>query len=143
MYFFVRFQGFLSLVFGILLMFLGIGVMIYGFVQNVALVDIVNSYRLFDWLYGPGTRVLDVRFFAFVICLVLFLVGLCIAACGQLLLVFADVAENTRETRHILRGIRNSQRNAVAPSPDVPVSNTSPVVEPSAVAQSVDLPPAS
>ena len=139
MYFFVRFQAFMSMVFGILLMLLGIGVAIYGFVQNVALVDIVNSY----WLAGSNSRLLDARFYAAALGLGLFLLGMFTAACGQLLLVFADVAENTRETNHILRGIRNAERNVVVHSPEMQVSNTHPVVEALPMAQPVDLPPSS
>jgi hypothetical protein len=102
MYFFVRFNGFVTIVFGVLLMLCGVGATIYGFIQNAALVDIVNNY----WLAGSQSRLLDARFYAAVFGLGLFLAGMCISAWGQLLLVFADVAANTHESNVLLRGMR-------------------------------------
>ena len=46
MYFFVRFTGIVTIVAGVLLMLFGFGAAIYGFVQNAALVDLVNAYWL-------------------------------------------------------------------------------------------------
>jgi cbb3-type cytochrome oxidase subunit 1 len=103
MYFFVRFNGFVTIVLGILLMFFGVGAVIYGFVQNAALIDLVNNY----WLASSNIRLLDARFYMAVIGLVLFLAGMGVSAWGQLLMVFADVASNTRESNVILRGMRN------------------------------------
>ena len=103
MYFFVRFTGFVTIVLGILLMFFGVGAVIYGFVQNAALIDLVNNY----WLASSNIRLLDARFYMAVIGLGLFLAGMGISAWGQLLLVFADIAANTREANVILRGMRS------------------------------------
>ena len=103
MYFFVRFNGFVTIVLGVLLMLCGVGVAIYGFVQNAALIDLVNNY----WLASSNIRLLDARFYAAVSGLILFLLGMSTSACGQLLLVFADMAANTREANVILRGMRN------------------------------------
>ncbi len=102
MYFFVRFTGIVILVLGVLLMLLGVGTTIYGFVQNAALVDLVNNY----WLASTNSRLVDARFYAAVTGLACFLAGMLIAALGQLLLVFADVATNTKETNALLRGLR-------------------------------------
>jgi hypothetical protein len=102
MYFFVRFNGFVTIVLGVLLMLCGVGATGYGFVQNAALVDLVNNY----WLAGSNSRLLDARFYAAALGLGLFLIGMCTSAWGQLLLVFADVAANTREANVLLRGMR-------------------------------------
>jgi hypothetical protein len=103
MYFFVRFTGIIMLIIGVLLMLLGVGTAIYGFVQNAALIDLVNNY----WLAGTNSRLLDARFYAAVFGLAFFLTGMLTSALGQLLLVFADLANNTKETNLILRGLRS------------------------------------
>ena len=102
MYFFVRFNGFVTIVVGILLMLCGIGVAIYGFVQNAALVDLANNYLL----ASSNIRLLDARFYAAFLGLVMFLVGTCTAAWGQLTLAIADTAANSREIKVLLRGMR-------------------------------------
>ena len=102
MYFFVRFTGVVIVVAGILLMLFGFGAAIYGFVQNAALVDLVNKV----WLVGSGRRLVDIRFYAALLGLGSFLLGMLTAGMGQLLLVFADLAVNTRETNSILRSMR-------------------------------------
>ena len=102
MYFFVRFTGVVIVVVGILLMVFGFGAAIYGFVQNAALVDLVNKV----WLVGSDRRLVDFRFYAATVGLGSFLLGMLIAGLGQLLLVFADLAVNTRETNSILRSMR-------------------------------------
>ena len=104
MYFFVRFTGIVTLVVGASLMLLGVGTTIYGFIQNAALVELVNNY----WLAGSNVRLIDARFYAAVIGLALFLVGMLTSALGQLMLVFADVATNTKETNMLLRGMRKA-----------------------------------
>jgi hypothetical protein len=102
MYFFVRFTGIVTLVVGALLMLLGVGTTIYGFIQNAALVDLVNNF----WLASSNARLIDARFYAAVIGLGLFLAGMLTSALGQLMLVFADLATNTKETNMLLRGMR-------------------------------------
>src|SRR5512140_575486 len=104
MYFFVRFTGIVTLVVGALLMLLGIGTTIYGFIQNAALVDLVNNF----WLVSSNSRLIDARFYAAVIGLGLFVGGMLISALGQLMLVFADLATNTKETNMLLRGMRRT-----------------------------------
>ncbi|MCX6068802.1 MAG: hypothetical protein NT121_24145 [Chloroflexi bacterium] len=83
---------------------LGVGTAIYGFVQNAALVDLVNNY----WLVNSNSRLVDARFYASIFGLGLFLAGMISSALGQLMLVFADLAVNTRETNVILRGMRKT-----------------------------------
>lgn len=105
MYFFVRFTGVVMLILGVLLMFLGVGTAIYGFVQNAALIDLVNNY----WLANTNSRLLDARLYAAIFGLAFFLTGMLTSALGQLLLVFADLANNTRETNLLLRGLRSAE----------------------------------
>jgi hypothetical protein len=93
------------LILGVLLMLLGVGTAIYGFVQNAALIDLVNNY----WLAGSNARLVDARFYAAVFGLGFFLTGMLTSAVGQLLLVFADLANNTKETNLILRGLRSAE----------------------------------
>jgi len=104
MYFFVRFTGFVTVVIGVLLMLSGVGTAVYGIFQNAALLDFVNNI----WLAGIGSnsRLLDARFYAIIFGLGLFLAGMGVSAWGQLLLVFADLANSARETNLILRGMR-------------------------------------
>lgn len=102
MYFFVRFTGIVTIIVGVLLMLLGVSTTIYGFIQNAALVDLVNNYLL----AGSNSRLLDARFYAALLGLGMFLSGMFTSALGQLLLVFADLATNTRETNALLRGMR-------------------------------------
>jgi hypothetical protein len=98
MYFFVRFQGFVNIGTGILLMLSGVAVAILGFFQSVALMDVVNVY-----LNAASRQMLtDVRFFASVLGLIIFLVGMGLAASGQLLLVFVDMANSAEETNTLL-----------------------------------------
>jgi hypothetical protein len=135
MYFFVRFNGIVNIVLGILLMLCGVGVAIYGFLQNAVLVDFVNNF----WLANSNSRLLDARFYAAALGLLLFLLGMCVAACGQLFLVFADVAANTRESNQILRGIRKLERVEAAHAYEqpylAPAAPTAPApeVEPAAL----------
>ena len=117
MYFFVRVHALVTMILGILLMLLGLGLLIAGFVQNAALVDLVNNY----WLAGSSMRMVDARFYASVLGLAIFLLGLAVAAAGELLLVFADVAANTRETNQLLRRMRKSDDNPVVYSTLQPV----------------------
>ena len=105
MYFFVRFTGIVTLIVGVLLMLFGVGTTIYGFIQNAALVDLVNNY----WLASSNSRLIDARFYAAVIGLALFLGGMLTSALGQLLLVFADLATNTKETNILLRGLQKAE----------------------------------
>ncbi len=104
MYFFVRFTGIVTLILGALLMLLGVGTALYGFIQNAALVDLVNNY----WLVGSNARLMDARFYAAIFGLFFFLGGMVTAACGQLLLVFIDIATQTRETNLLLRMMRKT-----------------------------------
>ena len=116
MYFFVRFNGFVTIVLGVLMMVFGVGVAIYGFMQNAALVDLANNFVL----AGSNIRLLDARFYMAILGLGLFLLGMCTSAWGQLQLVLADLASNTRETNQILRGMRRAVREEPASPEEFP-----------------------
>lgn len=107
MYFFVRFTGIVAIILGAFLMLFGVGTAIYVFLQNAEVLDLINNH----WWASSGiqARLLDARFYGAVFGLFSFLTGMVTSALGQLLLVFADVANNTRETNAILRGMRKSE----------------------------------
>lgn len=102
MYFFVRFTGIVTIILSILFMLLGVATVVYGYVQNTALVAVLNTY-LFE---GSNMRMVDARLVASLVGLFLFVSGMLSAAMGQLLMLFADVATNTRETNILLRGMK-------------------------------------
>jgi hypothetical protein len=101
MYFFARFNGYMNIIFGILMMLVGIALPIYGFLNNAALVDLANNFLL----SGTIVRLLDARFYAATLGLILFLSGMGLAGSGQLMLAFADTAAQARETTALLRGM--------------------------------------
>src|SRR5512141_757120 len=105
MYFFVRFAAIVKIIFGILLMLLGVAVVIFALVNNAAVADLVNRV----WLANTNIRLYDSRPYASILGLVLFLLGTFVSALGQLLLVFVDTAVHTRETARILRGMRKPE----------------------------------
>jgi hypothetical protein len=112
MYFFVRYTGFVMVAFGVLFMLAGLSGTIYGFVQHQALLALVNdSLEASHALW----RLQDVRFFTSIGGLILFVTGMMTAATGQLLLIFADIANHTRETNILLRSMR--RRPASQPRP--------------------------
>ena len=103
MYFFVRYTGYVMLIFGVIFLLAGLGWAIYGLVQHQALLDFINagleaSHSL--W------RVQEVRFVTSLSGLLIFVTGMFVSAFGQLLLIFADIANQTRETNIILRSMR-------------------------------------
>ena len=103
MYIFVRFSAIITILFGILLMLTGAGSALYGFFQNDVVSRLIN-----DWLEQSDSlyRVLNAGYLGVIIGLVLFIVGMFTAALGQLLIIFADLAANTRETNVLLRSLR-------------------------------------
>jgi hypothetical protein len=112
MYFFVRYTGYMMVAFGVLFMLAGLAGAIYGFAQHQALLTLVNdSLEASQSLW----RVQDVRFLTSIAGLVLFLLGMMSSAFGQLLLIFADLANYTHETNHLLRAMR---RRPVTPEPE-------------------------
>ncbi len=104
MYVFVRFTGIVLLISGLLLMLIGFGGALYGFFQNDAVVDLVNTYVFANSRYVMPQQ--DIRFYTTVYGLALFLLGMITSAFGQLMLVFADLATNSRETNILLRSLR-------------------------------------
>ena len=105
MYIFVRFTGILLVVFGALLMLAGFGGALYLLIQKNTLVDTLNAYLL----SGGGRSVVTGDFLTSlaIYALAFFLTGLLTAAFGQLMLVFADIGSNSRETNILLRSLRN------------------------------------
>lgn len=105
MYVFVRFTGIVLVVFGLLLMVAGFGGAVYLIVWKDSLVGAMN-----DYLLSAGSRSVvtgDILPPLAVTTLVLFLAGMLTAAFGQLMLVFADIGSNSRETNILLRRRNN------------------------------------
>lgn len=107
MYFFVRYTGYVLILFGIFLMLAGLTGTIYGLVQHEALLARIN-----ETLQASNSvwRVAEMRFLTSLLGLSMFVSGMVVAALGQLLLVFADLANHTRETNIILRSFRSRPR---------------------------------
>lgn len=105
MYVFVRFTGYALVVFGLVSMVAGFGGAIYLLVQAGTLISALNSYLL-----STGSRSVfpqdSTPYFA-MMAVIIFISGLLTAAFGQLMLVFADIGSNSRETNIILRSLRN------------------------------------
>ena len=101
MYFFVRFTAIVAIIFGILLMLAGVAMGLYGFFQNAALVGLMNTY-IFE---GSNFRMVDARLVAALIGAGLLGAGMLAAALGQLMMAVLDLANNTRETNILLRGL--------------------------------------
>jgi hypothetical protein len=110
MYIFVRFAAINTIIFGVLAMLFGAGTAIYGFVQNDAVTAYVNN----TLMPGSGGMLSNTYFYSAVAALVLFLLGLGLSALGQMMLVFVDLANHTRETNAILRTFRPRRSNAGA-----------------------------
>ncbi len=107
MYFFVRYTGYVLILFGIFLMLAGLAGTVYGFFWHEALLTRIN-----EMLQAGNSvwRVTEMRFFTSLLGLSMFVSGMIVAALGQLLLVFADLANHTRETNILLRSFRSHQR---------------------------------
>jgi len=122
MYFFVRYTGYVMIIFGVVFLLAGLGWAIYGLVQHQALLNLINASL--EAAQSPW-RVQDVRFLTSVSGLVVFVVGMFVSALGQLLLIFADIANQTRETNILLRSMRRrpaaSQARPVSYERDQPV----------------------
>jgi hypothetical protein len=105
MYVFVRFTGVVLVIFGALLMLAGFGGALYLFIQKDTLVGMLNSYLL----SGGGRSIVTGDFLPSlaITALAFFLTGMLTAAFGQLMLVFADIGSNSRETNILLRSLRN------------------------------------
>ncbi len=105
MYVFVRFTGYVLVVVGLISMLTGFGGAIYLFVQKDTLINALNSYLL----SSGGISVFPQDFMPYfaLLAMMVFLSGMFIAAFGQLMLVFADIGSNSRETNILLRSLRN------------------------------------
>jgi hypothetical protein len=106
MYFFVRFTGAVIVIVGVVLMLMGFGVAMVGLFQNTLLVNFINT----SFLAGTNQRLVnDFRIYSAILGFGAFLAGMLAAGMGQLMLVFADVAVNTREANLLLRDLRNQE----------------------------------
>ncbi len=114
MYFFVRYTGYVLILFGIFLMLAGLAGTIYGLVQHEVLLANVNASLQAS---NSPWRVEEMRFLTSLVGLSMFVAGMVVAALGQLLLVFADLANHTRETNVILRSFRSRQPRTVPSLP--------------------------
>lgn len=103
MYIFVRFTAIVTILFGVLLMLSGAIGAVYGFFQNDAVTLAINSALE---TANDMRRVINAGYAGVILGTVAFVVGMFTAALGQLLLVFVDLAVQTRETNVILRGFR-------------------------------------
>jgi hypothetical protein len=92
-----------TILFGVLLMLSGAIGAVYGFFQNDAVTLAINSALE---TANDMRRVINAGYAGVILGTVAFVVGMFTAALGQLLLVFVDLAVQTRETNVILRGFR-------------------------------------
>ncbi len=104
MYVFVRFTGFVLVVFGLLSMLAGFFGAVYLLIQKDTLISALNGYLLAAG--GKSVFPEDFLLYFWLITLILFLSGMFSAAFGQLMLVFADIGSNSRETNILLRSLR-------------------------------------
>ncbi len=105
MYVFVRFTGYVLIIFGLVAMVTGFGSAVVLFIQRDTLITNLNNYMI-----STGAKAVYPQefmpYFA-LMAMTVFLSGMLTAAFGQLMLVFADIGSNSRETNIILRSLRN------------------------------------
>lgn len=125
MYFFVRYTGYVMLIFGVIFLLAGLGWAIYGFVHYEVLLEQINETLTVSQSIWRVQNANAIRFLTSISGLFAFVTGMFVAALGQLLLVFADIANQTRETNIILRSMRRrpmvSQARPVVYDRDQPV----------------------
>ena len=105
MYVFVRFTGYMLVVFGLLFMLASFIGASYLFIQQNTLINTLNNYLLSTG--GKSVFPQDSLAYFALTAMIVFLSGLFTAAFGQLMLVFADIGNNSRETNVLLRSLRN------------------------------------
>ncbi len=104
MYIFVRFAAIVTVIFGVLTMVAGLGSSLIGYVQNESVTGLINQ----AFFAGQNIRLINAGYAVTVLGLLVFLFGMLISAVGQLMLVFVDVSNNTRETNVLLRALRKN-----------------------------------
>lgn len=119
MYIFVRFSAVVTIIFGVLLMLAGLGGSAYGFFQNDALSQAVNTTLE---AADASFRVINAGYAGMIFGAVAFMLGMFVAAFGQLLLVFVDLATHTRETNQILRSFRTRSVEKTAATTPAPAA---------------------
>lgn len=105
MYVFVRFTGYVLIVFGLLFMLASFLGAIYLVIPQNTLITTLNNYMLSNG--GKSVFTQDSLAYFALAALIIFLSGMFTSAFGQLMLVFADIGHNSRETNIILRSLRN------------------------------------
>jgi hypothetical protein len=105
MYVFVRFTGYVLVVTGLLLMVGSFVGAIYLVLQGDNFLTTINHYLLTTG--GKSVFPQDSLTYFALMAVIVFLSGLLTAAFGQLMLVFADIGSNSRETNILLRSLRN------------------------------------
>jgi hypothetical protein len=113
MYIFVRFSAVVTIILGVLLMLVSLVGAAYGFFQNDAVTLAINNALE---AANDMRRVVNAGYAGLILGAIVFVIGMFTAAFGQLLLVFVDMATNTRETNLILlRSLRarSSEKQAV------------------------------
>ncbi len=104
MYIFVRFAAIVTIIFGVITMAVGLGSSVIGFVQNESVTTMLND----TFMIGQAIRLVNAGYALTIAGLLLFLQGMVMAAFGQLMLVFVDVANNSRETNILLRALKKN-----------------------------------
>ena len=104
MYVFVRFTGYVLVVFGLLFMLVSFVTAMYLLIQQNTFINTLNNYLLTTG--GKSVFPQDSLVYFALIALIVFLSGMLTAAFGQLMLVFADIGNNSRETNILLRSLR-------------------------------------
>lgn len=105
MYVFVRFTGYVLVIIGLLSMLIGFGSAIWLFIQRDTLIASLNSYLLTSGSKSVFPE--DMLPYFALMAMIVFMTGMFSAAFGQLMLVFADIGQNSRETNILLRSLRN------------------------------------
>ena len=105
MYVFVRFTGYVLVVTGVLLIVGSFVSAIYLLLQGDNFLKTINLYLLTTG--GKSVFPQDSLTYFALMAVIFFLSGMLTAAFGQLMLVFADIGSNSRETNILLRSLRN------------------------------------
>ena len=109
MYIFVRFTGYVLVVFGVIAIVAGFGSAVVLVIQGATLITNLNNYLLSSGAKSVYPQ--DFTPYFALMAMMVFVSGLLTAAFGQLMLVFADIGSNSRETNIILRSLRNKLQN--------------------------------
>ncbi len=102
MYVFVRFAAVVMIIFGVLLMLASVGGAVYGITHNQAVTELANQAIT----VGPNQAIINAGYALTLVGLAGFILGMLTSALGQLLVIFIDLSEHTKETNRLLRSMR-------------------------------------